>query len=313
MRSSDAVADLGDKFRGVLVGLATGDALGAPLEFMPAAEISRQHGTVRDMLGGGWLRIKPGECTDDTEMAICIAESLAELGQFNPEDIAQRFVAWADCDPKDIGVLTRAAVHYLREGVPVFEAARRAWDDSGQTSAGNGSVMRCAPVALFDCFDAKALVADSIASSRITHWDERCCDGCALVNHLISRLLKDETDELLADAQQFLSGRSPHLREAIEKLPTLTKSDLRPTGYVVDTIQVALWCLTHSDSFEDALVTCVNLGGDADTTGAVCGALAGAQFGMDAIPARWLDALRGKQRLIGLASALYRLAHRHGG
>lgn len=304
------MAELADKFRGTLVGLAVGDALGAPLEFMSAAEIRRQHGTVRDMLGGGWLRLQPGRYTDDTEMALCIAESLDELGQFNAEDIAQRFVAWADSDPKDIGVSTRAAIRYLREGVPVFEAARRAWEDSGRTSAGNGSVMRCAPVALFDCFNPQALVADSIASSKITHWDERCFDGCALVNHLISLLVRDETSDLLADARQFLAGRSPHLREATEKLRTLSHADLRPTGYVVDTVQAALWCLTHSESLEDALVTCVNLGGDADTTGAVCGALAGAQYGMDAIPTRWLDALHGKQHLIGLASALYRLAHR---
>ena len=181
--------DLTDRARGCLLGLACGDALGGPVEFTSRSEIAQRFPNgVRDFVGGGWLSLAPGEITDDTQMTLAIARSLA-TGSCDMADIATRFVAWADGGPKDIGNLTRSAITLLRRGLPWEEAGAQALVGAAGRGAGNGSVMRCAPVALRYHSDVEHLRAVSIDTSRITHADPRCTAGSVAVNQAIAHLL----------------------------------------------------------------------------------------------------------------------------
>ncbi len=298
-----------DRFRGCLVGLAVGDALGGPLEFMSADEIVAQYGgPVSEMVGGGWLHLRPGEVTDDTQMTLCIAESIVEQGAFDMLDIARRFVAWFDSQPKDIGNITRLALADLKRGVPWQEAGRVAHQQTGGRSAGNGSVMRCAPVALYRWQNRQQLIADSVSSSRVTHWDDMACYGAAALNLIIAELLQGRRGGVVEAAVEGLGTLAPAVTQRLARLGQKSQADLKPTGFVLDTLEAAVWCWQCAGDFEEVLVTAVNLGGDADTIGAVCGALAGADFGLAAIPARWLDVLEGRSRLVRLAGELYRLS-----
>jgi ADP-ribosyl-[dinitrogen reductase] hydrolase len=300
-------AQLLDRFRGCLVGLAVGDALGGPLEFMAADQIAAQYGgPVREMVGGGWLSLRPGEYTDDTQMTLCIAESIVERQAFDMTDVAGRFVVWYDSQPKDIGNITRLALQALKQGAPWQEAGHLAHRQAGGRSAGNGSVMRCAPVALYRWRDYRQLVADSVDSSRATHWDDLACYGAAALNLVVAELLQGRRQGAVGVAVEALSGLAPAVTQRLATVEGLV--DLRPTGFVLDTLEAALSCWRRAGSFEEALVAAVNLGGDADTVGAVCGALAGADFGLAGIPSRWLESLEGRAHLVRLADELYRLS-----
>ncbi len=298
-----------DRFQGSLVGLAVGDALGGPLEFMSADEIVAQYGgPVREMVGGGWLNLRPGEYTDDTQMTLCIAESIVEQRAFDVADIARRFVAWHDSQPKDIGNITRLALQALKQGVPWQEAGHLAHQQAGGRSAGNGSIMRCAPVALYRWRDYQQLIADSVDSSRVTHWDDLACYSAAALNLIVAELLQGRRRGAVGAAIETLNELAPAVTQRLTGVEKKNKTDLQPTGFVLDTLEAALSCWQLAGSFEEALVAAVNLGGDADTVGAVCGALAGADFGLAGIPSRWLDVLDRQAHLAYLASELYRLS-----
>lgn len=158
-----------DRFRGCLLGLAAGDALGATVEFLSRAEIRARYGVHREIIGGGWLALEPGEVTDDTEMALCIARSIVTLGRVDPADIAARFVEWSLTPPKDIGNTVGAALALIRAGVSWEEAGEQVYRAAPGRRVGNGSLMRTAPVALFDAWRPQELVRDSRDVSRITH------------------------------------------------------------------------------------------------------------------------------------------------
>lgn len=298
-----------DRFQGCLVGLAVGDALGGPLEFMSADKIVAQYGApVREMVGGGWLHLRPGEYTDDTQMTLCIAESIVERETFDMADVARRFVAWYDSRPKDIGNITRLALAELKRGSPWQEAGHLAHRQTGGRSAGNGSIMRCAPVALYRWRDYQQLMADSVDSSRATHWDDLACYGAAALNLIIAELLQGRRQGAVQVAIEMLDGAAPAVTRRLAEVEQKTKDDLKPTGFVLDTLETAVWCWQHAGTFEEALVTAVNLGGDADTIGAVCGSLTGADLGLAGIPLRWLDALERRAHLVYLARELHRLS-----
>ena len=199
-----------DRFHGCLVGLAVGDALGGPLEFMSVGEIVAQYGgPVREMVGGGWLNLRPGEYTDDTQMTLCIAESIVERGAFDVADVARRFVTWYDSQPKDIGNITRLALAELKKGTPWQEAGRVAHQQTGGRSAGNGSLMRCAPVALYRWQDDQQLIADSVDSSRVTHWDDLAGYSAAALNLAIAELLHGRRRSAVGAAIVALNGLAP--------------------------------------------------------------------------------------------------------
>lgn len=296
------------RFQGCLVGLAVGDALGGPVEGWRTAEIAARYGRLTEMVGGGWLGLRPGQTTDDTAMMLCIARSIVALRRFEPEDVASRFLDWLKGRPKDVGNITYHALMELRRGAPWKRAGLLAHEALGGMSAGNGSIMRCAPIALLHYRDYRSLIRDSVYSSIITHFDQRASWGAAALNLAIARLLTDGKEGLLEAVAPRVD--QPEVRQVL--MHVLHLKEVPTSGYVLDTLQAAFWAFLATGSFEEALVAAVNLGGDTDTIGAVCGALAGACYGLSAIPGRWLAALEGREETMALAGALLALAHSGG-
>ncbi|WP_128904382.1 ADP-ribosylglycohydrolase family protein [Halorubrum amylolyticum] len=291
---------------GALLGLACGDALGRPVEFRSAEEIADQHSTVTEMLGRGSHGQPAGTVTDDTDLAVCIARSLVEQGDFNGNDIADRFHEWYESDPFDIGLMTADAIREYANGTSWRDAGREVWQHRTEGSnAGNGSVMRCAPHAIAFADDPDALVQVSRLSSAITHSDPRCTYGCAVLNCTIAGYLRGD-DEPLTGALDRVERDAPD--ELVETLRLILdhvdESQLPNSGYVVHTLQTALYDALTADDAEDAIVTAVNRGGDTDTIGAVTGALAGARFGSDSLPDRWLTTINYREDFELLAQAL---------
>lgn len=278
---------LRNRIAGVAVGAAIGDALGMPLEFGPARPVDR---LVREMLPG---RIPAGSFTDDTEMALALAESLLAQRPLNPADLAQRFVAWIEGQPPDVGIHTASVLWRFADGEP-WETAVTQVQAHNPGSAGNGSVMRCWPVALAWWDDLERLLEDSVLQSRVTHPHPECNAGSAFANAAIYHLLHNVAPEdAIARALDDADMPAP-LRAVIEAAPGKDRRDLPNSGWVRHTLESAVWGLLTTHTFEDAIVNVVNLGSDADTAGAVAGALAGAAYGLDAIPQRWQTALRGE-------------------
>jgi ADP-ribosyl-[dinitrogen reductase] hydrolase len=301
-----------DRARGCAVGAAVGDALGMPLEFGPRQPAER---LVRDMRAG---RIPAGSFTDDTEMALALAESLLAHCPLDADDLARRFVAWHQAGPDDVGIHTSTVLSGIAAGRPwqeVVEAAQRRRPDS----AGNGSVMRCWPVALAHWGNLDRLLADSRLQSQVTHSHPECVAGSEFVNATIFHLIHQASPaeamgRALVDVQL-----PPPLRTVVEAAPERPRQALKNSGWVRHTLESAVWGLLTTDSFEEAVVQVVNLGNDADTAGTVVGALAGAAYGLEAIPSRWRTLLKGEwplrsgvvwgvQDVIELADRLVRLS-----
>jgi ADP-ribosyl-[dinitrogen reductase] hydrolase len=292
--------------RGVLLGLACGDALGRPLEFKSADRIDRDHGRVTEMLADGTHGKPAGTVTDDTDLALCIARSLVEQRAFDGQDVADRFEAWYDAGPFDVGLMTADAIETYGSGTSWRDAGREVWQHRAEGSnAGNGSVMRCAPYAIAFAEDLDALVEVSERSSAITHYDPRCTYGCAVLNCTIAGYLRGD-DDPLGEALDHVQRDAPEeLVQTLRLVPEhVSDGQLQTTGYVVHTLQTALYDALTAESAEEAIVSAVNRGGDTDTVGAVTGAIAGARFGADALPDRWLEAVQYREDLKLLAEAL---------
>jgi ADP-ribosyl-[dinitrogen reductase] hydrolase len=295
-----------DRTRGCLLGLAIGDALGATNEFKTVEQVQRA-APVTALVGGGWLNLPAGEVTDDTQMTRCILESYAH--GYSLEDVTQRFVAWLESNPPDVGILTRQALEQVRRGVSPRDAGRKAWEASGFASAGNGAIMRCAPTGFLRPHDREARVLETIEIARVTHFDARCVDSSVWLNAVIAALVNgDESVDALEIAAQEVRWARQHcdlptqnadedVLEWVKRAKTLSLGTLDTSGYTLATAQVAAWTLLYADSLEAGLIAVVNQGGDADTTGAVAGALLGARFGASSIPARWLEALLWREEL----------------
>ena len=295
-----------DRARGILLGLACGDALGRPVEFKSASQISAEHGRLDEMIGHGTWNQPAGTITDDTEQALCIARSLVEHEEFAPADFADRFVACYDTGPFDIGGMTRRALNRLKRGDEWGEAGQQVWEQSPEgQNAGNGSVMRCAPLAISYARDSERLIEVSRQSSQITHADPRCTYGCAVLNLTIAGMLDDAVTPL-GDALDYVGSDAPD--ELVAALEPLARGEspgaLETSGYVVHSLQTALHDGLFAESAEEAIVTAVNRGGDTDTIGAVAGAVAGARFGASTLPDRWLAALDAAEELESLADQL---------
>ena len=267
--------DVRQRARASLLGLAIGDALGATVEFMTASEIRAQHGVHRKLTGGGWLRLRPGEVTDDTQMSLCIARSIVTVG-FSAQDIAQHFVLWYRSRPPDIG-------NTCRRGIARFIAHGTVHGPPNQGDAGNGAVMRMAPIALAALADGKLLEAHAIEQAHITHHHPLSDAACILVGRLIQLALIGHAMHRLRRQADATTAQFPQFRY----VPYHALS----TAYVVDTMQTVLHFLFTTSSFEECLIATVNQGGDADTTGAIVGAIAGAYYGIEAIPREWVRKL----------------------
>lgn len=288
---------LAERARGAYLGLAIGDALGSTVEFLAAGEIRAQYGVHKHLMGGGWLRLKPGQVTDDTQMALALGEAILERGEWDLKAIADRWIVWLKNKPVDVGnTCRRGLVRYLREGT--LEAKVH------EADAGNGACMRNLPVVLLTVHDETLLASYTLAQSHVTH-NHPLSDAATLASaKMTAALLRGEG---LAAARQIADALvSAHRIFRFEPYPK------RSSAYIVDTVQTVFHGLFTSASFEDCLVKIVNLGGDADTTGAIAGMLAGAAYGEAAIPYRWLRRLDTKvresakgqaERLLALGSA----------
>ena len=291
-----------DRFRGCLLGLAVGDAIGMTVEFLPRGTFAPLTG----MVGGGPFRLAPGQWTDDTSMALCLATSLVELGRFDLHDQMERYCQWAEegylsCTGWcfDIGTTVAAALRrYRANGNP--EAGV-----SDAHSSGNGCIMRLAPVPMFFFPDESAAAHYSAASSRATHGSVECIEGTRLLGRILVRALAGASKQEVLSGDRDLAMRSQALA-AIARGDYLAKtaSEIRGSGYVVECLEAALWSFAGTDSFEAAILQAANLGDDADTTAAVCGQIAGAHYGESAIPSRWLERLAWADRIRELADKL---------
>jgi ADP-ribosylglycohydrolase len=283
-------ATMRERARGCAVGAAVGDALGMPLEFGSRRPADRM---VRDMRSG---RLPAGTFTDDTEMALALAESLLAHRPLDPADLADRFVVWYEAGPEDIGYQTRMVLHEISRGAEWDQAGKviyRAYPDS----AGNGSVMRCWPAALAHWDHLQALLADSRVQSQVTHRHPECVAACAFVNATIYELLRGTAPvEAVEHGLEAVEMPEP-LRVAIQAAPSRRREELQNSGWVRHTAESAVWGLLTTGSLGEAIVQVANLGGDADSAAAVTGALAGATYGLAAIPSDWREALRGEYPL----------------
>ncbi len=288
-----------DRARGCLLGLAVGDALGGPVEWLSAEEIERKHaGPLRELVGGGWLDLRPGQVTDDTDMALALARSLDEAGGYDSDVAMRHYLAWFDTNPPDVGNTIGAVLGQIKRGVPAAEAALRVHDSSGGKSAGNGSLMRCAPLAVRFQADPLALLDAAAADSGLTHHDPLAAEACVFLTTMLAARIAGRT---LLEAP----ARDPRLIEALNSdPPDAARRACKEVGFVLTALAVARCADKRAYDFESGLTWAVNLGGDADTNGAVAGALLGARFGVQAIPARWLERLEPRQELVRLADAL---------
>jgi ADP-ribosyl-[dinitrogen reductase] hydrolase len=291
-----------DRFRGCLLGLAVGDAVGTTVEFKPRGTFT----PLTDLVGSGPFGLQAGQWTDDTSMALCLATSLVEKGDFDPVDQMNRYVNWykhgylsstGRCF--DIGNTTRAALHHFKQTGDPF---------SGSThpqAAGNGSLMRLAPVPLFYYPDREKMRHYSAESSRTTHAAAACLDACRLFADMLYLALSG------ADKETILTGSDPQIvtEPLIQAIVSgnyrqKTVAEIRGTGYVVDSLEAALYCFAQTDSYEAAVLAAANLGDDADTTAAICGQIAGAYYGLPGIPEKWLNKLTLRQEITTLADQL---------
>ena len=297
-------ADLSlNRRRGALLGLAVGDALGAAVEFKPPGTFE----PVSGYRGGGAHRLEPGEWTDDTSMALALADSIAERG-WDVHDQAERYVAWwktgaysVNGRAFDIGITTAAALRRFAATGDV----RRSGDDAPHTS-GNGSIMRLAPVPMFYYPDLGAAVHYAAESSRTTHGAPECLDACRLLAGIIYRACSGASKEdVLFEESGSLQGEPKIMAIAQGEYRNKSIGEIRGTGYVVESLEAALWCFLHTETFEAAILKAANLGDDADTTAAVCGQVAGAYYGESGIPKKWLAKLAMRQEILALADRLF--------
>jgi ADP-ribosyl-[dinitrogen reductase] hydrolase len=295
---------LESRYVGCLIGLACGDALGGAVEFRTRQSIASAfpHG-VRDILGGGPHGLAIGEVTDDTAMALAIARACTPAG-IDIERVAANFLAWYRSDPKDIGIATRAALQYLAQGLPWHEAGERLNRESANGIAGNGSVMRCAPIAMRFRSDRQRLIQYSVDITRITHADLKATWGAVALNQGIAHLLDGEPLDDVIDAAALGIGNQAVIG-ALAAARTLDYDDVPSDGYVLDTLTAAFWCALHRETAEEALVTAVAMGLDTDTTGAVCGAIVGAAYGIEAIPERWTSVIHHREEMESLARQIF--------
>ncbi len=302
-----------NRYRGALLGLAIGDSLGMPIEFKPPGSFP----PVTCLIGGGPFNLRPGQWTDDTSMALCLAESLISCPEFNPSDQMDRYVRWykegylsstGTCF--DIGNTVRAALeNYQQTGQPYAGSEK-------PRTAGNGSIMRLAPVPLRYAANSQLAINLAAESSRTTHAAAEAVDGCRyLAALIIGALLGQDKATLLTNHYSPLPEGWPRTLSA--KIADIAAGSyksknppvIRGTGYVVDSLEAALWAFYHSDNFAQGALLAVNLGEDADTTGAVYGQLAGAYYGANGIPSAWLTELYQREYIEELADKLCELAY----
>ncbi|MCX7826551.1 MAG: ADP-ribosylglycohydrolase family protein [Verrucomicrobiae bacterium] len=300
--------NLQSRYRGCLLGLACGDAVGTTVEFSSRGSFP----PVTDMVGGGPFRLPAGAWTDDTSMALCLASSLLETGGFDAQDQMRRYTAWyrdgywsstGRCF--DIGAtVLDALMRFEQTGEPF----------SGSTnprSAGNGCIMRLAPIPMFFYPDFSAAEHWAAESSRTTHGATECVESCRLLALILCAAFsgKNKKEVLFGHATREFQSRKVRAI-ARGEYADKERTAISGSAYVIACLEAAAWCFLRSDSFESAVLLAVNLGDDADTTGAVTGQIAGAFYGEEGIPQTWLSRLAHGEQIRELADRLYRRTNR---
>ena len=295
-----------DRAIGALVGLAVGDAVGTTLEF----KARDSYPPLTDMVGGGPFALSAGQWTDDTSMALALADSLNARDGLNERDVMTRFLSWYEDGAYsstgrcfDIGVTTRQALGWFKNtGDPVAGS-------TDPMSAGNGSLMRLAPVAIRYWQNREALCDAAARQSRTTHAAPEAVDACiAFAERLADAIAGKPRIEVLGPRAADLAPKIAEIEAGSWR--GKHRDDVRSSGYVVHSLEAALWCVGRTASFKDAVLLAANLGDDADTVAAITGQLAGALYGWSAVPRDWLGRLTMQGRIIGMADELFRSASR---
>ncbi len=302
-----------ERYRGAMLGLAAADAVGTTVEFQPPGSFT----PLDDMVGGGPFHLQPGQWTDDTSMALCLAASLVEQQGFDPVDQLRRYVRWyrkgymsstGHCF--DIGNTVSAALHRFEQTGEPYPGP------TDPMSAGNGSIMRLAPVPLYYARTPRRAIEMAGQSSRTTHGPPAAVDGCRYLGALLVGAVQGvDKEHLLAVRYSPEPGcwagqpLVPEIDEvAAGSFKQHSPPQIKGTGYVVKSLEAALWAFYHGQTYREGCLLAANLGHDADTTAAVYGQLAGAFYGEQAIPAAWLDKLAHRELIASLAEQLFQAA-----
>jgi ADP-ribosyl-[dinitrogen reductase] hydrolase len=266
---------LKERALGAYLGLAVGDALGAPIEFLTKREISHRGGH-KEMTGGGWLKLKPGQVTDDTEMSLYLGRAWIEAGDWNAHLAANQLAEWLKHYPIDVG-------NTCRRGIRRFMLDGSLHGLESEADGGNGAAMRILPIALATYGDDAAFERAAIEQAHITHFHPLSDAATLTLGRMVHLLLAGQGIDACLTLARSLIAANPQFR--------YFPYPGRASGYIVDTMQTVMHHFFSSNNFEDCVVSTVNCGEDADTTGAIVGMLAGALYGVSAIPQRWLDKL----------------------
>jgi len=296
-----------DRARGALLGLAAGDAVGTTVEFSPRGAVT----PVSDMVGGGPFSLAPGQWTDDTSMALCLAESLIECAGHDPADQMRRYLRWHETGHLsstgrcfDIGNAVRGQLmRFKRTGTPHDQFV-------DEEAAANGSLMRLAPVSIRWFHDPATVTAMAAASSRPTHPAARPVDACRVLAAMTAALVRGEPWETVTAPGFWNQGPlHPQIADIVAgSWRTKSRDEIRGTGFCVASLEAAIWAVDTASGFRTAILNAANLGDDADTTAAIAGQLAGARFGATGIPPAWLERLSLRTRIEALADALHAAA-----
>lgn len=296
---------------GCLLGLAVGDAVGTTLEFKTRGSFT----PIDDMLGGGVFNLNAGEWTDDTSMALCLAESLIKCDNFNPTDQIQRYCRWwregylsstGDCF--DIGVTVKQALSRFEQTDEPYSGSIDPY------SAGNGSLMRLAPIPMRYYNDMEQALKFSKLSSKTTHGALESILACQFSTYLIITLLKGIDKETAV--KQTIDWATNYFGNATENIAKVFsgsfinqhESQIKGSGYVVESLEAALWAFYKGGTYRESILLAANLGDDADTTAAIVGQFSGAYYGVDNIPKEWLSRLVMKTQIEEIALKLFKLS-----
>ncbi|MCH8620380.1 ADP-ribosylglycohydrolase family protein [Undibacterium sp. TS12] len=293
---------LEQRYLGTLAGLACGDAVGTTVEFSACGSFT----PVTDMIGKGPFGLLPGEWTDDTSMALCLADSLLTKNGFDAKDQMGRYLNWwkwgylsstGICF--DIGNTVRDALsRYASSGEPYCGAEH-------PSTAGNGSLMRLAPVVMFGYPDVSSAIHHAAESSRTTHAAAEAVQSCQLLAAILCRLFAGCNKTDLFAVLPYTPSEPKIIALSKAEFMNKDSTQIRGSGYSVESLEASLWCFMHTDSFESAILTAANLGDDADTTAAITGQIAGAYYGIKGIPATWLERLAMREEILRMARELY--------
>ena len=300
---------LSDRKQGSLLGLAIGDALGCTLEFKKPGTFE----LITTIVGGGVHQLKSGQWTDDTSLALCLAQSLIDCKGFDPKDQMTKYCKWeaegymsstGSCF--DIGNSTLKALDKFRATGDPYAGSTE------EHSAGNGSIMRLAPIPMYYAHSPKDALYFAALSSKTTHANEMCVDACRYMAGIIVGLLNGENKEtvlskMYSPVNNYFDGNPicRSLREIVNgSFKNKQPPKIKGTGFVLQSLEAALWAFHTTNNFKEGALRAINLGDDADTTGAVYGQIAGSYYGIDNIPRKWVEIIYMKENIIELSNKL---------